>query len=262
MHSECLAPDGDPLVAVTFNTGTTAGLDHDAPPDDGYGDAQAATSDAWYGDGLAWQAAIDDATDWFAALQPDLVAFQEVYDPTTRRAPRSRPRRALASSARPGWRAIPRSRSRCSARTTRWPATPTTPTSASACAARSPRSAARCRAPPSTAAGAARGSRGPSSSSRTAGSSPSSPSTAPPASPPTTRTAALARSTRCSSTFQWITEVGPDAPLTYGGVATIDHVASDAFTGTCWHAGLTEGHPAVRDAVYFDHRPAVCTLAP
>lgn len=61
--------------------------------------------------------------------------------------------------------------------------------------------------------------------------------------------------------FAFHTEVGMDAEPTYLGVANIDHVVSDAFSGDCWHAGVTDGHPAVTDAVFFDHRPAVCTLS-
>jgi hypothetical protein len=60
--------------------------------------------------------------------------------------------------------------------------------------------------------------------------------------------------------FWFITEVGWDAPPTYANSVNIDHVTSDAFTGSCWVAGVTEGHPAVIDAVYFDHKPHVCTL--
>ena len=32
--------------------------------------------------------------------------------------------------------------------------------------------------------------------------------------------------------------VGPDAEPTYGGIANIDHVLSDAFQGDCWTAGI------------------------
>lgn len=53
--------------------------------------------------------------------------------------------------------------------------------------------------------------------------------------------------------FQWHTEVGPDAPGSYAGIADIDHVASDAFTGGC------EVLDALDDA--FDHRPIVCELS-
>ncbi len=67
------------LVAVTFNVGTTAGLGHDSGPEDGYGAAQAALSDAYYGDGLAWSPAVAAAQAFFAALSPELVALQEVF---------------------------------------------------------------------------------------------------------------------------------------------------------------------------------------
>lgn len=59
--------------------------------------------------------------------------------------------------------------------------------------------------------------------------------------------------------FAWISEVGEEAPGSYGGVADIDHVASDVLTGTCWHAGL-EGHEPVTEATYFDHLPVVCEV--
>ena len=68
-----------PWVAVTFNTGTTIGLGHDRPPEDGYGLAEAARSDAYYGDGLAWRRAVDDAARFFADVRPDVVAFQEIF---------------------------------------------------------------------------------------------------------------------------------------------------------------------------------------
>ena len=62
--------------------------------------------------------------------------------------------------------------------------------------------------------------------------------------------------------FEFVTEVGERATPTYAGLANIDHVISDAFTGSCWAAGITPGHPAVTSAVHFDHRPLVCTLVP
>lgn len=72
-------PPPEPLVVVTFNTGTTEGLPHEAAPDDGYGDEQAAISDAWYGDGLAWSPVVEDARAWFAETPADIVGFQEVF---------------------------------------------------------------------------------------------------------------------------------------------------------------------------------------
>jgi len=61
--------------------------------------------------------------------------------------------------------------------------------------------------------------------------------------------------------FHFISQVGPDAPLSYQGVADIDHVMSDGWQGSCWYAGLSEGHDAVTDITIFDHRPVVCTVA-
>jgi endonuclease/exonuclease/phosphatase family metal-dependent hydrolase len=60
--------------------------------------------------------------------------------------------------------------------------------------------------------------------------------------------------------LHFITDVGPDITPTYGGFFNIDHVISDAFTGSCWTAGVSEGHPPVTETVFFDHKPAVCTL--
>ncbi|MEZ4444384.1 MAG: hypothetical protein R3B72_35245 [Polyangiaceae bacterium] len=67
------------ITVVTFNTGTTGGLGHDTPPDDGYGSAQAELSDLYYGDGLAWTAVVEDTEAFFAELQPDVVVFQEIF---------------------------------------------------------------------------------------------------------------------------------------------------------------------------------------
>jgi len=67
------------IVAVTFNTGTSESMGHDALPDDGYTSEHAALSDAWYGDGLAWVPAVDAARAFLAEVEPDVVAFQEIF---------------------------------------------------------------------------------------------------------------------------------------------------------------------------------------
>lgn len=67
------------LLAVTFNSGTTEGMGHDAGPDDGYTEEHAALSDTWYGDGLAWVPAVEAATAFFDAVAPDVVVFQEIF---------------------------------------------------------------------------------------------------------------------------------------------------------------------------------------
>ncbi|MEX1369074.1 MAG: hypothetical protein AB1Z98_38460, partial [Nannocystaceae bacterium] len=73
---------GDPgplsFTVVTFNTGTTLDLNHDGDGD-AYGQDQADLSDQYYGDGLAWQANVDQTAAFFAALQPDVVVFQEIF---------------------------------------------------------------------------------------------------------------------------------------------------------------------------------------
>lgn len=68
-----------PFTVVTFNTGTAPELPF--PADAGYGAAQAALSDAFYGDGLAWLPAVANTRAFFAGVQPDVVAFQEVFHP-------------------------------------------------------------------------------------------------------------------------------------------------------------------------------------
>jgi hypothetical protein len=60
--------------------------------------------------------------------------------------------------------------------------------------------------------------------------------------------------------FRYLTEVGMDAPPTYG-VLNIDHVVSDRLTGSCWHPTVDAGHGPVMDAFFFDHLPAVCSLS-
>lgn len=58
------------ITVVTFNTGTPnlPGEGRDAV-------------DMYYGNGLSWQAAIDDTRAFFARIDPDIVAFQEIFHP-------------------------------------------------------------------------------------------------------------------------------------------------------------------------------------
>lgn len=71
----------DPLAAtvVTFNTGTSEGVVPAGEPNGGYGEEQAAWSDLYYGDGLAFEAVIADAQAYFAGVDPDVVVFQEIF---------------------------------------------------------------------------------------------------------------------------------------------------------------------------------------
>lgn len=65
---------------VTFNTGTTDGMPYEQGLDDGYGPEQAQLSDRYYGNGLAWMTAVESVRRFFAALQADVVVFQEIFD--------------------------------------------------------------------------------------------------------------------------------------------------------------------------------------
>jgi hypothetical protein len=74
-------PGPEPRVwrVVTANTGTGTELPHEAPPDDGYTDAHAQQTDDHYGNGLSWPPAEAALIDWLAATAPDLVGFQELF---------------------------------------------------------------------------------------------------------------------------------------------------------------------------------------
>jgi endonuclease/exonuclease/phosphatase family metal-dependent hydrolase len=79
----CTAPASVPttgdVVAVTFNTGTGGGYD---PANSGaFGTDEAEALDRSYGNGLAWVALMDQTAAWFDEVNPDLVAFQEVFWP-------------------------------------------------------------------------------------------------------------------------------------------------------------------------------------
>ncbi len=71
--------DTSPLfTVVTFNTGTTDGLSHELDGDD-YGAEEAEYSNDYYGNGLAWLPAVQSVATWLATVQPDVVAFQEIF---------------------------------------------------------------------------------------------------------------------------------------------------------------------------------------
>jgi hypothetical protein len=64
-----------PLQVATFNTGTTSGSG-----ELGFGAEEAELADAWYGNGLAFHAAMSAAEDWVAVAAPDLLGLQEIFD--------------------------------------------------------------------------------------------------------------------------------------------------------------------------------------
>jgi len=73
------AGEPETITVVTFNTGTTEGIVPQGEPNGGYGEEQAGWSDQYYGDGLAFQAVIEDAQAYFQRTDPDIVVFQEIF---------------------------------------------------------------------------------------------------------------------------------------------------------------------------------------
>jgi hypothetical protein len=69
--------DDGPLafVAVTFNTGI-----HPSVGSNGFTTQMNEYLDTYYGHGLCWGPAIDEARAFFDGVQPDVVAFQEIFD--------------------------------------------------------------------------------------------------------------------------------------------------------------------------------------
>lgn len=302
-----------PMVVVTWNTGTTEGLDHDALPDDGYGSEDALLSDTWYGDGLAWIPAVDAATDFLQELQPDVVVFQEIFwsdlcavipsdawgnficsrwqagDPTVAQ-------KILGD----GWQVAchPGHPDKCAAvRDTigrfegcdedfcleglvgstiegcgkgarvgrgvviKDGASPFTLVNVHGSSGLTADDQA-CRAAQVDQVFLDLGDGAPAANGKInliMGDFNTDPG----------RWADFDESAARwdqyvggDSPFQWITQVGPDAPETYQGAANIDHVISDTFVGSCVHPGVSPDTAPVIDATYFDHVPAVCTIGP
>ena len=302
------------FLVATFNTGTTPGLPHDAPPDDGYTSIEAERSDAWYGDGLAWRPAIDGTAAFLADLRPDLIAFQEIFSPTE--CP-SIPADQHPGFACEGWRdgdptvaqqitgadyqiaCHPDKPDKCLAvrssfGTLRGCGDPLcldgldgTPIEGCGGGARVARATIDLAEPGlvpgdvltvvsvhgSSGVGSedvacrikqvdqvfvdlgdgAPGVRGPAS--LVLGDL----NTDPGRFGAFDASAEAWASAVAEGPLDWVTEVGEDAPLTYQGLASIDHIASDVFSGPCIHFGLDD-MPPVLDAVYFDHSPAVCNV--
>jgi endonuclease/exonuclease/phosphatase family metal-dependent hydrolase len=67
------------LRVVTFNVGSGKSVDGVAGDNAGFGPEQSRVADVHYGNGLAWPAAMRDASDFFARVDADLVALQEVF---------------------------------------------------------------------------------------------------------------------------------------------------------------------------------------
>lgn len=298
-------PDAAPAwTLVTVNTGTTPGLGHDDDPTDGYTSDQAAVSDEWYGDGLAWLPAVDAMEAWLAAARPDVVAFQEVFDPSECEGiPDDAKVGFVCETWSPGdptvaeqvlgpgytVRCHPGRGDKCVgvrdgfgelAPLEGWPV------DGCGSGARVARGVIT-RSDGDVTVVSMHGSSGVSGEEqgcrvaqidqifvdlgdgspgvsglrnvvlgdfntdphRFAGFDASA--------------QRLAEVVGDSTPFAWLTPVGPDAPGSYGGLADIDHIASDVdFSAVdCGYGGLGDV-PAVLDVTYFDHRPALCVVQP
>ncbi len=81
--SDDLPPPPLSFSVLTFNTGTTEHLEHDADEVDGGGDgytsAHAARNAARYSNNLAWRPAEAALTLWLGEHRPEVVLFQELF---------------------------------------------------------------------------------------------------------------------------------------------------------------------------------------
>ncbi len=302
------------FTAVTFNTGTSESMGHDSEPDDGYTSEHAAVSDEYYGDGLAWLPAVDGATAFLADVQPDVIAFQEIFHPPECA--------AIPEDAHPdficetwkegdptvaqmvlgeGYQVMcqPGNSDKCAAvrtgfgtfagcdedlcleglagsvidgcgsgtRVGRGVVELADGGELTVVAIHSSSGMASddmdCRVAQVNQVFVDLGDGAPAASGENnviLGDLNTDPGRLAEADPSAARWLDFVALPGEDGDFQFVTEVGEDADPTYAGVMNIDHVISDHATGPCWHAGTTEGHDPVIDAIYFDHQPAVCAL--
>lgn len=77
------APEGSPrfdaLRVVTLNAGSGKSVDRLRNDNAGFGPAQAEVADRWYGNGLAWPAAVRDVRAFLDDVDADIVGLQEVF---------------------------------------------------------------------------------------------------------------------------------------------------------------------------------------
>jgi hypothetical protein len=303
----------EPLTfkAVTFNSGTSEGMPHDRPPDDGYTSGHAALSDQWYGDGLAWTPAVEATQRFFRKVDPDVVVFQEVFwSEECAGIPQEAREDFVCESWSPG---DPTVAQRVLGEGWQLMCHPGKPDKCAAVHHRFGRFRG-CEADfcleglgGSRVEGCGSGSRvgrgvidlargGTLTLVNVHGSSGISSDDMecrvrqfeqvfqdlgdgePAASGETNlvmgdlntdpgRVAGLDPSAARwndfvgpGKPFHFLSDAGPETPPSYAGIFNIDHVASDHLAGSCWVAGVTEGHAPVMEAVYFDHRPVVCTI--
>ncbi len=310
--SDAAAPEPDlRLTVVTVNTGTTTGLPHDAPPDDGYGSEQAAVSDSYYGDGLAWPPAIDALRAFFDEVDPDVVVFQEIFhsadcatippeqhagfvcetwsvgDPTVAELALGPDYQVACNLGKPDKCAAVHRRvgtfrgcegalcldgldgaelSGCgggsrvgrgvidlvgggSIVVVNVHGTSGIEDADEVCRVRQVEQVFVDLDGEPAANGAIN---------LVMGDLNTDPARLASADPSAARWNDFAGE---GLRFHFVTGVGRRVTPTYATLFNIDHVISDALDGSCWAAGVTEGHAAVIDAVYFDHVPIVCEVA-
>lgn len=299
------------FVAVTFNSGTSEGMGHDKPPDDGYTGAHAEIADKWYGDGLAWSPAIEAARLFFKEVDPDVVVFQEIF--WTGECP-DIPVEAIGdfvcetwSPGDPtvaqlvlgeGWQVMchPGKPDKCAAVNERFG-------SFRGCEedfcleGLDGRKIENCGSGARIGRGiidllgggtitlvSVHGSSGITDEDQrcrvrqfeqvfvdlTEGEAAANGEHNLVMGDLNTDPGRLAEIDPSAAywndfvgddkAFHFISDVGPEARATYADLFNIDHVVGDSFTGSCWAAGVSEGHPGVTDAVYFDHVPLVCNV--
>ncbi len=300
LATSCGSPEPLTFVAVTFNTGTTEGLAHDSPPDDGYDAQLAAISDEHYGDGLAWRPAVDAVKQFFATTAPDIVGFQETFwsgacpdipdelhaqfvcetwsagDPTVALAVLGDGYRVACHPGKPDkCIAVKKSFGTIRGCDADFCLDALAGEGVDDCGrgARVARAIVDLADDTTLEVVNVHGSSGLSDDDvrcRTAQfeqafANASERSivlgdlnTDPIRFYDGDESAKTFRDRSQAAGFRFLTEVGEDATPTYGGVVNIDHVLSNFADGTCWFAG-DDAHPVVTDAVYFDHRPVVCT---
>jgi hypothetical protein len=301
------------FTAVTFNTGTTEGSVPEDEPNGGYGSEQAAWSDAYYGDGLAFEAVIEDTREWLEGLQADVVVFQEIfYSGACPEVPEEAREGFVCETWRQGdptvaqlllgedWQVAchPGKDDKCAAVRRSFggfegleadfhlEGLQGSTVEGCGSGARVGRGVIALEGGGELTLVNVHGSSGISAEDRACreaqfrqvfedlGLGDGEPAangsfnlvmgdfnTDPGRAVDYDDSAAyLARAVE-SSAFDFHSEVGPDAEPSYAGLANIDHVIGDSFTGGCVVPGVTQGHPAPSEIVFFDHHPVVCGLS-
>ncbi len=300
------------FTVVTFNTGTSEGMGHDEGPDDGYTEVQAAISDEWYGDGLAWNPAIAATSEFFTEVDPDIVVFQEIFysgecvdipedahsdfvcetwqagDPTVAQIVLGDDWQVLCHLGKSD---------KCAAVNRRFGSFRGCESDfclegldgfkVEGCGSGSrigrgvielvsggtltlvnvhgssgiKTDDKECREKQFSQVFEDFGDGQPAANGSVnliLGDFNTDPARMQESDPSAQK---INEHVGEGKTFHFHTEVGTDVTGTYAGLFNIDHVISDSLSGDCWHAGVSEGHPAVTEAKYFDHVPAVCRLS-